>query len=194
MRRITTLVVCTLALALCAGSAFAGTTKPDTTYTDSLKVDYFINANTSGAPVAVVQLTDTGASGANICADVFVYDPQQELQECCSCLLTPNGLRTLSVNVDLTSNTLTHDVLTTGSIRIVAAPGSACPLPTSTFTPVTGALRAWATHIQTGNVITETASQDAPLSSTELSTLVNDCYAISLVGSGSGLCSCGSGE
>jgi hypothetical protein len=193
MRRIATLVVCTLALTLCAGSAFAATA---TTYPDTLKVDYFINANTSGAPVAVVQLTNTGYSGGNICADVFVYDPWEELQECCSCLLTPNDLRTLSVNVDLTANTVTHVVPTTGSIRIVAAKPTAgqCPLPTSNITPVATTLRSWATHIQAGNQITESASQDATLGSSELGVLANDCFAVNLIGSGSGVCSCGTGE
>jgi hypothetical protein len=49
MRRITMLVVCTLALALCAGFAAAATTPPPA---DTLKVDYFANANTAGAPDA----------------------------------------------------------------------------------------------------------------------------------------------
>jgi hypothetical protein len=196
MRRIATLVVCTLVLTLCAGSAFAATKTEGTTYPDTLKVDYFINANTSGAPVAVVQLTNTGYSGGNICADVFVYDPYEELQECCSCLLTPNDLRTLSVNVDLTANTVTHVVPTTGAIRIVSAEptAGACPLPTSNITPIATGLRAWATHIQTGNQITEAASQDATLGSSELGVLANDCFAVNLIGSGSGICSCGTGE
>jgi hypothetical protein len=192
MRRITTLVVCTLALTLCAGAAFASGP-----YSDTMKVDYFINANTSGDKVAVVQLTNTGYSGGNICADVFVFDPEEEMQECCSCLLTPNDLRTLSVNVDLTSNTLTHDVITTGSIRVVSAQvngSGSCPLPTTEITPVSYTLRAWATHIQTSDTITEAASQDATLSSSELGALQNGCFAINLVGSGSGICTCGTGD
>jgi hypothetical protein len=195
MRRITTLVVCTLALTLCAGAAFGSIAT--TTYTDTLKVDYFINANTSGDSVAVVQITNTGYSGGNICADVFVFDPYEEMQECCSCQITPNDLRTLSVNKDLTANTLTHDVLTTGSIRIVSAAvngSGSCPLPTTQIAPVSYGVRSWATHIQTGNHITEAASQDAPMSSAELSALQNGCFAINLVGSGSGQCTCGTGE
>lgn len=192
MHRITKLVVCTLALTLCAGYALAATTS----YTDTLKVDYFINANTEGDWVAVVQVTNTGYSGGNVCADVFVFDPYEEMQECCSCLITPNDLRTLSVNKDLTANTLTHNVLTTGSIRIVSAATSSgsCPLPYKNITPVSSTVRSWATHIQTGNHITESASQDAPLGSSELTALQNGCYAINLVGSGSGVCSCGTGD
>jgi hypothetical protein len=193
MRRITTLVVCTLALTLCAGAAFAASTS----YTDVMKVDYFINANTEGAPGAVLQLTNTGYSGGNICADIFVFDPYEEMQECCSCQLTPNDLRTLSVNSNLTGNTLTDDVVYTGSIRVVAAKTNAsgyCPLPTTAIAPVSYSLRTWSTHIQYGDVITETAGQDAPLSSAELGALQNGCFAINLVGSGRGICYCGSGE
>jgi hypothetical protein len=179
-------------MTLCAGYAFAAGP-----YYDALKVDYFINANTSGAPDAVLQLTNTGYSGGNICADIFVFDPVQEMVECCSCSLTPNDLRTLSVNTDVTGNTLTDTVVTTGSIRIVAAKvnGSGqCPLPTTQITPVSYSLRTWSTHIQTGNQITETAGQDATLSSAELGALQNGCFAINLVGSGEGTCSCGTGD
>jgi hypothetical protein len=192
MHRTTMLVVCTLALALCAGSAWASTTTPPA---DTLKVDYFANANTAGAPDATVRLTNPGTGAGNVCASIFVFDPKQEMSECCSCLLTPDGLRTLSVNTDLTANPLTGKILNTGLIKIVSTVpiGGACPLPTR-FTP-TPAVRSWATHIQNSNfTITETASQDATLSSNEVTRLQAQCFAISLDGSGSGQCTCGTGD
>jgi hypothetical protein len=196
MRRTTMLVLCALAVTLFAGSAFAGTTYPDT-----LKVDYFINAVPNGGnsgialTSAVVQLTNTGTTGGNLCADIFVYDPFQEISECGSCLTTPNDLRTLSVNNDLTDNPLTGVLLHTGSIRIVSAAthGGSCPLPTSGIVPTAG-IRSWATHIQTGNQITETPSQDETLSAAELGALQNGCFAIALAGSGRGILTCGTGE
>jgi hypothetical protein len=201
MRHFATVVVCLLALALCAGSAWAATTTPGP---DTLKVDYFSNANTAGAPDGTVRLTNPGtyqpASGqvggsSNICAAVFVFDPNQELSECCSCLLSPDGLRTLSVNTDLTGNPLTGVVLATGVIKVVSTPTVAgvCPLPTK-LNP-TPAIRSWGTHIQNSNfTITETASQDATLSATEVSRLQNQCYAIQLDGSSKGVCTCGTGD
>src|SRR5580700_10462271 len=140
MRRITMLVVCTLALALCAGFAAASTTPPPA---DTLKVDYFANANTAGAPDGTVRVTNPGTSGTGLCAAIFVFDPNQELSECCSCYVSPDGLRTLSVNTDLTSNPLTGVVLSTGLIKIVSTipVAGACPLPT-TVKPE-AALRAW---------------------------------------------------
>lgn len=188
MKKIMIAAVCTLALTLCAASAFA--------QADTLKVDYFSNANTAGAPDGTVRLSNPGtyASG-NVCASIFVFDPSQELSECCSCLLTPDGLRTLSVDKDLTSNPLTGVTLNTGVIKIVPTipVSGACPLPTAVHP--TAALRSWGTHIQNSNFdITETASQDATLSTGEITRLARDCFAVSLIGSGKGICSCGTGD
>lgn len=186
MRRTTLLVLCTLALTL---SAFA------TNYPDTLKVNYFVNAHTTGYSDATVYITNTGYSGTSLCADIFVYDPNQEVSECGACLITPNGLQTISVNNNLTANPLTGKTLTTGTIAIISAKttSNGCPLPTTAVAPEAG-LRAWGTHIQTGNQITETDFQDETLSGSELSALQNGCFAISLAGSGSGVISCGSGE
>lgn len=188
MRRTALLVACTLALALCAGTAWG--------QADTLKVDYFANANTAGAPDGTVRLTNPGtyASG-NICASLFVFDPLQELTECCSCLLTPDGLRTLSVNTDVTGNPLTGVILTTGLIKIVSTipVSGACPLPTAVH-PV-AAVRAWATHIQNSSFAeTEAASQDATLSTGEITRLARECTAVALDGSKHGVCTCGTGD
>lgn len=191
MRRTTMLVVCTLALALCAGTAFASTTPP----ADTLKVDYFSNANTAGAPDGTVRVTNPGTAAGNVCASFFVFDSYQELSECCSCLLTPDGLRTLSVNTDLTKNPLTGVTLNTGLIKIVSTVpiAGACPLPTVVNS--TPAIRAWVTHIQNGTyAVTETASTDATLSYNEVVRLQRQCTAVQLVGSGAGICTCGSGD
>jgi len=187
----TMVVVCTLALALCAVSAFAQAPPADT-----LKVDYFANANTAGAPDGTVRITNPATNSAvGICAAIYVFDQYQEMSECCSCFVSHDGLRTLSVNTDLTSNPLTGVILNTGSIRIVStkAPSTTCPFPTS-LSPV-AAVRAWATHIQNSNfTVTETASLDATFSAYEQGDLQTQCRAIHLDGSGKGVCSCGTGD
>jgi hypothetical protein len=187
-----TLVLCTLALALSVAYSSASTTPgPDT-----FKVDYFANANTSGASDATVRLTNPGTSG-NICAAIYVFDPNQEISECCSCLLSPDGLRTLSVDTDLTSAPLTGVMLTAGSIEIVSTPPLAngvCPALPISLSP-RPALRAWATHIQNGTfAITETASQDATLSTAEERRIAGQCYAIQLDSGRGGQCTCGTGD
>jgi hypothetical protein len=187
MRRTILLVVaCTLALTLCAAAVEPA---------DVLKVDYFANANTAGAPDGTLRITNPGTSGGNLCAAIYVFDSGEELSECCSCKTTPNGLKTLSVNTDLTSNPLTGVTLNTGAIRIVSTPtvGGTCPLPTR-LTP-TAALRSWTTHIQNSSFSeTESASTDATLSAAEQSALQNACFAVQLVGSTKGVCTCGTGD
>jgi hypothetical protein len=195
-----------LALAFCSLSSWAATTAPALGKTSSvgepadvLKVDYFSNANTSGAPDGTFRITNAGTSGGNLCAYIFVFDPQQEMSECCGCLQTPDGLGTLSVNVNLTSNPLTGVTLTTGAIKVfsVAPVANACPLPGTTTVPqpFEAGLRSWTTHIQNSNfAITETASQDATLSVVENVRAYDECLAIVLDGSGHGICSCGTGD
>jgi hypothetical protein len=193
MRRTTLLVVCTLALALCASYAAASEGGPPP---DTLKIDYFANANTAGAPDATVRLTNPGSAGGGVCANIYVFDSFQEMSECCSCYISPDGLRTISVNTNLTSNPLTGVTLNTGAIKIVSnvATSTYCPVPTKANT-IFGGVRAWATHIQNSNfTVTETASQDATLSNAEVSRLNAECSAISLDGSGKGICSCGTGD
>lgn len=190
-----------LGLAFCSTIAWSQSIPADT-----LKVEYFANANTTGAPDATLRITNPGTAPGNVCASIYVFDPLQELSECCSCMLTPDGLRTLSVNTDLTSGPLTGVLLTTGVVKIVSTIpiAGACPqLPTkSTPEP---ALRSWATHVQnaggvtTGTTaldatLTETASQDATLSPTEYTRLERECTAIQLDGSGHGVCTCGTGD
>jgi hypothetical protein len=177
---------------------------------DTLKVDYFSNANTAGAPDGTLRIDYPGtvalpsgnstksATVPNICAYVFVFDVNQEMSECCGCLQTPDGLQTFSVNTNLTSNPLTGVKLQNGVIKILSVTpvSNTCPLPGQGSTgDVTPALRAWTTHIQNSNfTLTETASQDATLSYTESNRLYSECQSIVEVGSGSGICSCGTGD
>jgi len=185
-------VVCSLFVALVI---FAGMAQAQSPY----RVDYFANANTGGAPDATLRLDNDGsAAAANLCADIFVFDANEELSECCSILETPDDLLTLSVNSNLTSNPLTGVVLSTGVIKIVAAAttGGACPVPTHITTVTGGEIQGWATHIQNSNfTITETTSQVSNLSSAEESNLAKQCGAIVKVGSGKGICNgTGAGE
>ena len=176
-------------LALCAAYAGAQAIPSDT-----LKVDYFVNAG--GSPDETLHMTNPGTAGGNLCAAVYVFAPDQEMSECCSCRLTPDGLRTFSVNKDLLSNPLTPVSLSTGVIKMVSTPTSpsgTCPGYPSSLQPTAG-IRAWATHLQNNGTLTEVASQDAKLSSTEVFTLELECYGIQVDGSGHGQCTCGTGD
>jgi hypothetical protein len=159
---------------------------------DTLKVTYFTNSSPCDSTIRMTDPGTTTANGGDVCADIYVFDANQELAECCSCLLTPDGLLTLSLKGNLLGNPLTGiaNTPTSGVIKIIsAAPtAGACPLPTK---PVPAAsIRAWATHIQNWGYVTESAFLDAGLSAAELSRVGEQCRAIQEVGSGAGVCRC----
>jgi hypothetical protein len=165
---------------------------------DVFRINYFSNANTAGAPDATVRIDNPGLTYGNLCAMVYVFDADQQLTECCGCVETHNGLRTLSVNANLTSNPLTGRLSTTGVIKVVSAAVNNSPCdPTTNVTP-TANLRVWATHIQnkvgTAYPITETESSDSTLGATELANLQAQCAFVAILGSGQGVCSCGTGD
>lgn len=162
---------------------------------DTFKVDYFANANSGLLYDGALRITNPGTSGGNICANIYVFSPDQQENECCSCFVSPNGFRTLSVARDLASNPLTGDRPVTGVIKIVSSAAGTCNA--ASVTPV-AAVRAWGTHVQQAKKgfiqITETAAQDATLSTTELSALTTNCAFIQNQGSGHGICTCGTGD
>jgi hypothetical protein len=164
---------------------------------DVYKVNYFAN-NAAPAPDATVRIDNPGLTYGNLCAMIYVFAADQQLSECCGCVETHNGLRTLSVRTNLTSNPLTGTVATAGVIKVVSAAVNNAPCdPTSNVTPKAN-LRAWVTHIQNpvsgAYPITETESSDSTLGATELANLQAQCAFINILGSGAGVCSCGTGD
>lgn len=164
---------------------------------DVFKVNYFSN-NAAPAPDATVRIDNPGLTYGNLCAMIYVFDADQQLTECCGCVETHNGLRTLSVRGNLTSNPLTGVVSRNGVVKIVSAAVNNSPCdPTSNVSPKAN-LRAWVTHIQnavgTAWPITETESSDSTLGATELANLQAQCAFVNILGSGQGICSCGTGD
>ena len=164
---------------------------------DVYKLNYFSN-NAAPAPDATVRIDNPGLTYGNLCAMIYVFDADQQLSECCGCVETHNGLRTLSVRRDLTSNPLTGRVSTNGVIKVVSAAVNNSPCdPTANVKP-TPNLRVWVTHIQNpvgaAFPITETESSDSTLGATELANLQAQCAFINILGSGQGICSCGTGD
>jgi hypothetical protein len=165
---------------------------------DTFKVGYYSLANIApGDPDGTVRITNVGTNittpgSGNLCAMIYVFEPDQQLAECCGCLITPDGLLTLSVENNLTSNPLTPVILINGAIKIVSSGAGAGCNPAKP-TPVAG-IRAWGTHIQ-GPVgaftVTETEFVDSTLSTGELNLLKNRCSSIQSNGSGFGICTCG---
>jgi hypothetical protein len=196
-----------LALALMlGGNALAQTVGDNSVYF----VSYFSNANTAGAPDAVVRAINDGDQATSalegmengpLWAAFYIFDDSEELRSCCACLVTADGLVSESVNKQLTYNEFTgRGENSRGVIKVVSSSTSD---PTN---PVAApGLRVWGTHIQaTTNTnagltsiapkgpwfVTETLFADANLGKVELGNLAESCsYGLTL-GSGYGYCPC----
>src|SRR3982074_701449 len=117
-----TLALSSVAVALVLAVASTGAVGQDNVFA----LSYFSNANTLGAPDAVLRLVNDGtvsdaSPAGDLCASIYVFDSREELNECCSCRVTPNGILSLSVNNSLTSNTVTGQTLTRGVVKIVSS-------------------------------------------------------------------------
>src|SRR5262249_54137614 len=115
-----------LAVLACSAVAFAqGVGGP----ADAFQVRYASNLNIGDS---VINITNAGttntAAGAlsNICANVYTFSPDEQLISCCSCVVTPNALVSLSANSDLVSNTLTPAHPTSIVVKLIATAGTAC--------------------------------------------------------------------
>ena len=156
-------------------------------------VSYFSRVNSVNAGIdGTVQLTNPGLT--SLCAMVYVFDQNQELNECCGCPISDNGMRTLSLLNDLTANTLTGKKPQAGEIKVVPSAPAQNPQCDPSASAPTGVILAWGTNAQVSGAVTETEYAMVPLSDGEESFLVNLCSFVKQLGGGHGICSCGSGE
>jgi hypothetical protein len=145
---------------------------------------------------SVVNITNTGTSGGNICVNVYTFSPDEQLISCCSCVVTPNGLVSLSARNDLVSNTLTPAVPGSIVVKLLATTGGACNAAAPGA--LTTGMAAWGTTIHAavggGYATTETAFTPATPGAAEVARISALCGFIQSNGSGYGLCrSCRTG-
>src|ERR1700743_611084 len=153
-------------------------------------LSYFSNAHTSGAPDGVLRIVNDGNTGGWLYSNIYVFDWREEMLECCSCGVSPNGLLTLSVNKNLTSNPLTGKIPPRGVIKTLSSTTS-----DPTHVTLRAGQREWLTHIQKASTattygITESQMTDSTLGAGEFSSLQADCSFAIVLGSGQGVCSC----
>jgi hypothetical protein len=170
---------------------------------DTYQVTYYSNANTVGAQDGTLRIANTGATVAagvaqNLYAAIYVFDDSQEMQECCACQISPDGLLSESVNQELTANTVTGIKPTRGVIKVIGTTGSD---PTN-ITGIAHGLDGWMTQIQGTTVNLATSTWKGPftvtqseliqstLSAAELGVLDMTCKFAIIIGSGRGTCSC----
>jgi hypothetical protein len=182
-------------LVLMSGAAFA----QGTTYF----VDYYSNnvGPVAGAADQVIRIINVGVGGTpltspvgDICANVYVFDNQQELISCCACRITPDEYASARVGTQLTNNTVTGVIPAYGVIKVATTPADGSCNPAA---PLTGAstdlAQVFGTHLQvTGGArfVTETQKGTSVLSADEATFLPLACSFARYLGSGFGICSC----
>jgi hypothetical protein len=184
--------------------------------------------NSGGTGDALLRIVNAGNWEADhaegrVCANIYVFNDVQELQECCACPLTANSLMTFSVINNLTSNPLNRsESLSAGVIKIVGSnieagcsntPGG---VTAGTLGPAPGSLsaglHAWINHTETMasnqagfnppfGFVTSTSVEEfehSDLDSGELTFLKTGCAAINAADrTGTqkiGICTCGLGD
>jgi hypothetical protein len=173
---------------------------------DPTQVHYFSNLGmlaTGGVGDAFIHITNTGASGGNICVNVYTFAPDEEEISCCTCPVTPNGLVSLDVGSDLIGNTLTPAVPTSVTVKLVATNQASCNAAAQvSLSKLVPGMRAWGTNLHAAPTspvtfqITETPVLTADIAanpgatdiSAELKSDIQLCKFIGILGSGYGIC------
>jgi hypothetical protein len=190
MKKLGLFLFLALMLGVVSGSALAQAPVGDGS---NYFVTYYANATVGGAPDAVVRVINDGDTGAALWASYYVFDDSQELQECCSCFVSPDGINSEDVNGDLLGNVLTGKATTKGVIKVISS--STNPGDPTNNKPAAG-LRGFATHIQRATpttgafYVTEAPLADSNLASTEQTYLQELCQFAIILGSGRGTCKC----
>ena len=190
---------------------------PSFAQTGPYLVDYFSNnpgpyLTGTIAPESLVaadqqiRLVNFGAAGTpltspdgDVCANIYVFDANQEMISCCSCRITPNGLLTLSIGNNLTGNPVTSVVPVNGDVKIVstAAIGLTGCTPLTYNGGILDSVAGFGTHLQTSGgaipctYISETNIPSAALGAAEQGFLPQACQFARYLGSGKGVCDCG---
>ena len=156
---------------------------------------------------SVINIRNTGATGGNICVNVYTFSPDEQEVSCCSCTVTPNALVSLSVDRDLISNTLRPAHPASVVVKLLATSGGSCNAATagSGASALAPGLAAWGTTIHALSTVgiispatpalalTETAFTPT-LSAAEQARITSLCGFIQANGSGFDSCnSCGLG-
>jgi hypothetical protein len=205
MKKVGVLLSLTFAIVLLGGNALAQNVGDNSVYF----VTYYAHANTAGVPDGVVRvINDGGASTAevegvangNLWASIYVFDDSEELQECCSCFVSADGLLSESVNQNLTANELTGRAENTRGVIKVISSASNDPtnnMPKPGLRVLSWSLGASQSSSVNSNAVneflsfsTETEAHDSNLVPAEKSALESSCSFAMTLGSGAGVCSC----
>ena len=188
-------------------TVFAAAQAQDTPY----QVNTYSHRNNISGLDAYLRIVNTGVVGSplsanegRICANIYAFDSTQEMLECCACTVTGNGLLTFSLKNNIMQDPLTGSPFPdTGVIKIVGtvppAPGkNGCDETNIAAQQLTNGLVAWQGQIEeplAGSYVTNiTQFVPSTLGADEYAFLGQACSFVHYLGSGKGVCQCGTGS
>jgi hypothetical protein len=162
--------------------------------TDAYQVRYASNLNIGDS---VVNIVNTGAldgydPAGNICVNIYTFRPDEQPINCCTCYTTPDGLKSISVNGSLNTNSIfpqTQNSLVIKLYATVPAANGTCNAA-APGAPAPG-IRAWGTtlHAAPGyTAVTETAFAIVTPAASEITKLTSICSFIQQFGTNNGVC------
>lgn len=175
-----------------------------TRYAANLQIgESYIDITNTGANGASLQGPGFGAALGNICANVYTFDPSEELVSCCSCLVTPDQTVNLGVIRDLISLTVTGVVPTSVTVKVCATltglfgEDTNCGNSAANVTgdALVGGIAAWGTTLHATPTFGAYATTATPFTSVtpstgDLASISGRCASI--IGNASGFGICGS--
>jgi len=161
---------------------------------DAFQLRYAANLSIGDS---VINLTNAGTRAGTdpagtVCANVYVFTPDETMIACCACPIPPNGLRSYSARNDLISASMAPGVPTSIVVKLLATAktSAACDASSPTTTNLAPGLRAWGTTMHAlpstpvTYGVTETEFAQAALSGSELAQLSTTCASIEAAGGG----------
>ncbi len=124
--------------------------------TDVYQVTYFANANNAFSQDQAIHIVNPGMEGnplstsppkGNVCASLYIYDANQNLQECCTCPISANGKLTFQLLGNLLQNPTNGSVPSSGVIKLVSTAFDTETGACNQFLPVPN-LRASMEHLE----------------------------------------------
>ena len=181
------LTILAVLVVVCATAAFA--------QEDAFQVRYAANLNIGDSVINITNAGTQNVNGAltNICVNVYTFSPDEQLISCCSCVVTPNALVSLSARSDLISNTLTPAVPNSIVVKLLATAGAPCNAAVVDPANLAAGMVAWGTTLHATPTagtyaVTETQFANKGLSPVELARITSFCGFIQANGSGYGIC------
>jgi hypothetical protein len=129
------------------------------------------------------------------CAMIYVFDGNENLGECCGCILTSEQPLSLSVQRNLTSNWGLSTGHSTGSIDIISSlpnivnPSNLECNPAAQYT-TSRVLNGYILHNQTPGVPEVPLADAGDAASRTVNSLISKCAKLIGAGSGGGVCNC----